>query len=75
MELKRCSVCGKERYDELLNQDKPLWKTDITISYNHSLRGTIKKITLCPQCRNLPFNKVLIATRFGRVDRYNIKEK
>ncbi len=57
IKLKNCSICGRIRYNKNI-QDYALWRTDIII--NDAEFGLIKdkRITICPQCREIKLNKL-----------------
>ena len=57
--LEKCSVCGIKRFDKFDKRKcEPLWKSDMVIQ-NFLARGTRIKETICPKCRELPFNSIL----------------
>jgi len=54
--LDKCSVCGRKRFGEF---KEPLWRSDIIIQNFLHPRTEIKE-TICPKCRELPFNSILV---------------
>lgn len=53
--LKKCSICGKRRFDKF---KEPIWRNDISL-VNFFGRHSFQKFTICPECRGLPFNTIL----------------